>query len=175
MNDCLTAPKTKFACADDSSPEHPLFHGMGEQDRRILADCSMRATFQPGAMVVEAGQPANCFYLIVSGRIVLETPDPYSPRRVQSIEPGNVFGWSWLFPPYCWHFNAIAEEQTETIFFYGSRLRQLCDQNHDFGYELFKRMSQILISNLQTTRGKWIEAAQFVPPRLDLPADYLII
>jgi hypothetical protein len=72
-------------------------------------------------------------------------------------------GWSWLFPPYYWHFNAIAEEPTETVFFYGSRLLQECDRNHDFGYELFKRMSQILISRLQATREKWIEAGPIFP------------
>ncbi len=175
MNESLTAPKSKSAYATDALPEHPLFQGLRDRHRQILAECSMRATFQPGMQVVATGEPANCFYLIVSGRIALETLGAYSPLRVQSIGPGDVLGWSWLFPPYCWHFNAIAEEPTETIFFYGSRLRQLCDQNHDFGYELFKRMSQILVSRLQTTRDKWIEEAQFARSRLGLPADYLII
>jgi len=175
MNDILTATKAKSAFTAESLPEHPIFDGMGERDRHILAECSMHASFEPGAMVVETGQPANCFYLIVSGLVVLETLGTFSPLRVQTIGPGDILGWSWLFPPYCWHFNAIAEEPTEAVFFYGSRLRQECDRNHDFGYELFKRMSQILISRLQTTRGKWIEAAQLAPPRPGLPADYLII
>jgi hypothetical protein len=82
---------------------------------------------------------------------------------------------SWAFPPYYWHFNAIADEPTEAIFLYGSRLRQECDRDHDFGYELFKRMSQILVVRLQATRVKWIEAAQFNPPRHGIPPDYLII
>ena len=135
----------------------------------------MRATFEPGTLVVETGEPANCFYLIVKGHVVLETRGDHSPLRVQTIGPGDVLGWSWLFPPYCWHFDAIAKERTEAIFFYGSRLRQECDRNHDFGYELFKRMSQILVTRLQSTRERWIEAAQFSPLRMGLPADYLII
>ena len=64
---------------------------------------------------------------------------------------------------------------TESIFFYGSRLRQECDRDHDLGYELFKRMSHILVTRLQATREKWIEAAQLNPPRNGLAADYLII
>jgi CRP-like cAMP-binding protein len=175
MNDILTVPKAKFAFTADSLPDHPLFHGMGKSDRHILAECSMPASFEAGKLIVETGEPANCFHLIISGLITLETLDVPSPMRVQSIGPGDVLGWSWLFPPYYWHFNAIAEEPTETIFFYGSRLRQECDRNHDFGYELFRRMSQILINRLQATREKWIELAQFAPPRLGLPPDYLII
>jgi CRP-like cAMP-binding protein len=175
MNDTLTATKAKSAFTAASLPEHPLFRGMGERDRHILAECSMQATFEPGTLIVETGDPANCFYLIISGRIGLEAPGGLSPLRVQTIGAGDVLGWSWLFPPYYWHFNAMSEERTETIFFFGSRLLQECDKNHEFGYELFKRMSRILISRLQTTREKWIEAAMFTPPRIGLPADYLII
>ena len=175
MIESLTAPKTKCASTADVLPEHPLFHGMEQRDRHILAGCAMRATFPPGTLVVETGQPANCFYLVVRGLIALETLGSPAPLRVQSIGPGDVLGWSWLFPPYYWYFNGIAEEETETIFFYGSRLRQECDRNREFGYELLRRMSQILISHLQTTRDKWIDAAQFAVPRMALPADYLII
>ena len=112
---------------------------------------------------------------LFSGSIGLETLGARAPLRVQTIGPGDILGWSWLFPPYYWHFNAIADEPTEAIFFYGSRLRQECDRDHDFGYELFKRMSQILVIRLQATRVKWIEAAQFNPPRHGIPPDYLII
>jgi hypothetical protein len=175
MHDTLTASKAKSAFTAESLPEHPLFHGMGKPNRHILAECSMHAAFEPGKLVVETGEPANCFYLIISGRIALETLGGNSPLRVQTLVGGDILGWSWLFPPYYWHFNAIAEEPTETVFFYGSRLLQECDRNHDFGYELFRRMSQILINRLQATREKWIEAAHFAPPRLGLPPDYLII
>ncbi len=175
MNDTLTVPKAESAFAGESLPEHPLFQGMGKKNRQILAECSMRAVFEPGTRIVETGKPANCFYLVISGLITLETPGVYSPLRVQTIGAGDVLGWSWLFPPYCWHFNAMAEERTETLFFFGSRLMQECDRNHDFGYDFFRRMSRILVSRLQTTREKWIEAAQFATPRLGLSADYLII
>ena len=175
MIETLTAPNARSAFTADSLPEHPLFEGLSQRHRHILAESAMHATFGPGTLVVEAGEPASCFYLVISGLIALEAPGAHSPLRVQSIGPGDVLGWSWLFPPYYWHFNAVAEAPTEAIFFYGSRLLQECGRDRDFGYELFKRLSQILISRLQTTREKWIEAAQFPPPGVNLPADYLII
>ncbi|HEX4121524.1 MAG TPA: cyclic nucleotide-binding domain-containing protein [Verrucomicrobiae bacterium] len=135
----------------------------------------MQATFAAGDRVVETGKPANCFFLVVSGLIGLEAPRGRAPSRVQFIGPGDILGWSWFFPPYYWHFNAIAEEPTETLFFYGSRLGQECDRNHDLGYELFKRLSQILVGRLQSTREKWIEAAQYNPARHGMAPDYLII
>jgi CRP-like cAMP-binding protein len=175
MNATLMVPGAKTAFTAESLPAHPLFQGLTGRHRHILAECSMPANFEPGEMIVETGEPANCFYLVISGLIGLESLGAPSPLRVQTIGPGDILGWSWLFSPYYWHFNAIAEVPTEAIFFYGSRLRQECDRDHDFGYELLKRMSHILITRLQSTREKWIEAAQLNPPRHGIPADYLII
>jgi|ERR1700677_1519063 len=175
MNMNLTEPPPKAAFTAETLPDHPLFNGLSERYRHILAECSMRASFAPGELVVETGEPANCFYLVISGRIALERPGSNLSFRVQTIGEGDILGWSWLFPPYYWHFNAIAEVPTEAIFFFGSKLRQECDRDHEFGYELFKRMSHFLIQRLQATREKWIEAAQLHAPRQGILADYLII
>jgi CRP/FNR family cyclic AMP-dependent transcriptional regulator len=171
----MTVPDVERPFTGDSLPDHPLFGELTGRHRHILAECSMRASFDANEVVVEIGKPANCFYLVISGSIALETPGNHTPFRVQAIGPGDILGWSWFFPPYYWHFNAVAEEPTEAIFFYGSRLSQECDRNHDLGYELFKRFSQILVGRLQTTREKWIEAAQYNPPRRGISQDYLII
>ncbi|MGO8700469.1 MAG: Crp/Fnr family transcriptional regulator [Limisphaerales bacterium] len=175
MNDYVGAPGAKTAFTAESLPAHPLFHGLSGRHRHILADCSMPATFVVGDLIVETGEPANCFYLVIDGLIGLEFPSALSTLRVQTIGSGDILGWSWLFSPYYWHFNAVAELPTETIFLYGSRLRQECDRDHDFGYELFKRMSGILVARLQATREKWIENAQLTPPRHGVPPDYLLI
>jgi CRP-like cAMP-binding protein len=176
MNESVTlARKPRFDFTAESLPEHPLFADLSIPFRHILAECAMRADFEAGDRVVEAGQPANCIYLVIRGSIDLETPEAQAPARVQTIDAGDILGWSWLFPPYFWHFNAMARESTQTIFFYGSRLRQQCDRNHDFGYEFIKGMSQILITHLQVDRERWIEAAQETPVRAGNLTDYLVI
>ena len=63
-----------------------------------------------------------------------------------------MLGWSWLFPPYYWHFDARAIEPTDAVFFYGTRLREQSEEDPAFGYELMKRVAAIVIKRLQTTR-----------------------
>jgi CRP/FNR family transcriptional regulator, cyclic AMP receptor protein len=171
----ILAKKPKFDFTAETLPEHPLFAGLNVHFRRILAECAMRADFEAGDRVVEAGEPANCFYLVIQGSIDLETPGLRMPAPVQTVGAGDILGWSWLFPPYFWHFDALAKESTQTIFFYGSRLRQQCDRDHDFGYELIKNMSQILIGHLQVDRERWIEAAHVAPLGAGSLTDYLVI
>ena len=68
-----------------------------------------------------------------------------------------MLGWSWLFPPYYWHFDARALQPTKAIFFYGTWLRENCERDHDFGYELIKRVSAVVIARLQTVRKRVVE------------------
>jgi len=79
-----------------------------------------------------------------------------------------VLGWSWLFPPYNWHFSARAVEPTTAIFFYGTRLREECEDDPAFGFELMKRVAAIVIQRLQVTRVQLLrlqkESTQKAPP-----------
>ncbi len=77
---------------------------------------------------------------------------PHRPIVIETIEAGEVLGWSWLFPPYRWHFNARALEPIRAIMLDGVCLREKGEIDHDLGYELVKRMAHILIERLQSTR-----------------------
>ena len=177
MSENITSPKKpRFDFTAESLPDHPLFKGLAVQFRQNLAECGMRADFEAGDKVVGAGEPANGFFLVIRGSIDLETPGLGTPARVQTVGAGDILGWSWLFPPYFWHFNAVARDPVRTVFFYGSRLVQQCNRDHDFGYELIKAMSQILIGHLQADRKRWIEAAHVAPMGMGAARDsYLVI
>jgi CRP/FNR family cyclic AMP-dependent transcriptional regulator len=63
-----------------------------------------------------------------------------------------VLGWSWLFEPYRWHFDALAQTDVTAVAFDALCLRGKCDSNHDLGYEMVKRFSQVIMDRLQATR-----------------------
>jgi CRP/FNR family transcriptional regulator, cyclic AMP receptor protein len=139
--------------------EHQFLKGMSSHDLGILAEAAMPLEFNAGEVIFRKGDPANRFYLIVHGRVLLEAEANHrAALPIQTIEDGGVLGWSWLVPPYLWHFDARALEQTEAIFFYGTLLREECETNHDLGYELLKRMSEVMIGRLQATREELIES-----------------
>jgi hypothetical protein len=61
-----------------------------------------------------------------------------------------------MFPPYAWQFSARAVEPTAAIFFYGTILREYCEKDHSLGYELFKRMSAVMVKRLQAARKQML-------------------
>jgi len=133
--------------------EHPFLHGLRPAHLAVLAENSMSMHYEPGTLIFREGDPANRFYLIERGKVSLESSRRDEPAvPIQTIGPGDVLGWSWLYPPYYWHFDARAVEPATAIFFYGTRLREQCEEDHDLGYELMKRMTQVVIQRLQATR-----------------------
>jgi len=133
--------------------EHPFLRELNPEHLRLLADNAMRMRYEAGELIFREGAPANRFYLIEQGRVSLESQrQDAAAVAIQVIGPGDVLGWSWLFPPYYWQFDARAVEPTTAIFFYGTRLREQCELDHDFGFEIMKRMTQVVILRLQAAR-----------------------
>jgi CRP/FNR family cyclic AMP-dependent transcriptional regulator len=139
---------------------HPFLIGMSEHHIRLLADCAMRSHFNSGHVIFREGETANRFYLIERGKVALESSTLGEPVRIEEIGDGDLLGWSWLFPPYAWHFSARALEDTTAIFFYGTVLREYSEKDHSLGFELFKRMSAVMLRRLQAARQKLLNVHQ---------------
>jgi CRP/FNR family cyclic AMP-dependent transcriptional regulator len=139
---------------------HPFLLGMSEQHVRLLADCALKSHFAAGQVIFREGEMANRFYLIEGGKISLESSTLGEPVRIEEIGGGDLLGWSWLFPPYAWHFTARALEETDAIFFYGTILREYCEKDHSLGFELFKRMSVVMLRRLQAARQRLLSVSQ---------------
>lgn len=140
----------------------PFLKGMPEWMLKLLAAEAMPVEFKAGTPIFTAGGPANRFYLLLSGEVALETSadqcdDERKPLVIGTLGAGEVLGWSWLFPPYYWMFNARAVTPVRAIFFYGSRLRERCETDHELGYQLMKRTNKIVLGRLQATRRRLLE------------------
>ena len=138
---------------------HPFLLGLNERHVRLLADCAIRTHFEVGQTVFREGETANRFYLIEQGEVVLEAAHAGDRQvNIETLGSGVLLGWSWLFPPYVWHFSARATKPTTAIFFYGTVLREYCEKDHSLGFELFKRMGEVMTRRLQQARGRLLVA-----------------
>ena len=136
---------------------HPFLAGMNHTQLTLLTDCATSVHFEKGQIVFREGEMANRFYLIEIGKVVLESSEHLgNPVIIDTIGPGDLLGWSWMFPPYTWQFTAHAVEPTAAIFFYGTILREYCEKDYSLGYELLKRMSVVMVKRLQAARKNMV-------------------
>jgi CRP/FNR family cyclic AMP-dependent transcriptional regulator len=149
-----TKTKTKTESMATRVALHPFLVGMNRTQLALLTDCAMATHFKPGQIIFHEGEPANRFYLLETGKVMLESGEGFGkPVVVETIGAGDLLGWSWMFPPYVWHFTARAVEPTEAIFFYGTILREW-ERDPSLGYQLYKRMAPVMLRRLQAARKK---------------------
>jgi CRP-like cAMP-binding protein len=133
--------------------QHPFFQDIEPVYLQLMVGCAANVRFAAGDDIFREGDMADQFYLIRHGRVSLQVFIPGQGRMtIETIEAGEVLGWSWLFPPYRWHFDAQALELTRAIVFDGECLRAKCDDDHDLGYALMQRFSEVMMQRLQATR-----------------------
>jgi CRP/FNR family transcriptional regulator, cyclic AMP receptor protein len=136
----------------------PFFNGLSAGHLRTLAGSAMQTWFEADELIFRKDDLANRFYLIVEGKVALESPVSQGDIvLLQTIGASELLGWSWLFSPYVWRLRARAVEPTEAVFFYGSRLREQCESDHDLGYEMFRRISEVMMQRLQIARGRFLD------------------
>jgi CRP/FNR family transcriptional regulator, cyclic AMP receptor protein len=133
--------------------EHPFFEKLDPRYMTLITGCASNVRYKSGEYIFHEGEAAGHFYIIRQGKVALETHDARRGRIIiETIEAGEVLGWSWLFPPYRWHFSARVLQETRAIALDGVCLRTKGESDHDLGYELVMRVARIMMERLQATR-----------------------
>lgn len=133
--------------------EHPFLEGLEQRHIELLVGCASNVVFKEGEWIFREGAPAENFYFIRQGRVHIQTHSPQAGSVViRSRTAGEIFGWSWLVPPFKWHFDARAVELTRAIALDGKCLRTKCEDDHDLGYEIMKRFALVIAERLEATR-----------------------
>jgi CRP-like cAMP-binding protein len=138
--------------------DSPVFAGLEPVYLELIAGCAQTTGFEAGQYLFREGDRADTFYLVRHGRVGIETVVAgRGALTVETVDAGDVVGWSWLFRPFQWHFDARALDPVRAIAFDGACLRGKCDQDHTLGYELLNRFSPVMLERLQATQLQLID------------------
>jgi CRP/FNR family transcriptional regulator, cyclic AMP receptor protein len=138
--------------------QQAVFAGLASEQLQLIAGCTRNVRFAQGSYLLREGDAAQTFYVLREGRVALETHGgPHGQLIIETIEPGEVLGWSWLFPPYHWQFTGRALSPVRALAVDGSCLRGKCDADHDLGYQLVQRFAHIIVRRLQATRVQLLD------------------
>lgn len=133
--------------------ESSFFNDLPERYLDTIAGCGKNVHFDEGAYLAHEGDQANDFYLIRRGlaRIEIHIPSQ-GAQSIQTLHPGDIAGWSWIFPPYKWQFDLKVIEPLSAVALDGQCLRNKCEVDTCLGYFLMKRFAKIMTERLKATR-----------------------
>jgi CRP-like cAMP-binding protein len=137
---------------------HPFFAGLDRDALALIAGCATNVHFRDDEYLFHDGDPADRFYVVRHGRVALELRAPGTGYHVlDTVEDGDVLGWSWLVPPYRWFLDAKAVTPTSAISIDGVCLRGKCDEDPELGYALLQRVAHVMYERLQSSRVRLLD------------------
>lgn len=142
---------------------HPFLYGVSPDHLAMLARAAADVTVPAGHRFFEDGGHAACFWLIQSGHVTVDVDVPgQGPVPFDTVGIGQLVGWSWLFPPFMWAFGAVAASPVETFEFDARTVRAWCAADPALGYEMTRRVAEVLTKRLKSARSRLITVC--MPP-----------
>lgn len=133
--------------------EHPFFQGFKPEYLEFMAGCGSNLRFERGDLIVHDGDPADQTLFIRRGRAEMEIHVPgRGIQTLQTLEDGEMIGWSWLFPPYKWHVDIRAKETTMVLALNGNCLRKKLEEDTQMGYEFLRRLIYCMHRRIESGR-----------------------
>ena len=144
-------PDTKTV--PDVLRDHPFFDGLSDELIELISGCGRFERVAAGEVMFREEGRSDEFYVVLEGRIALQlTASPSKTITLDTVDSGEVIGWSWLIGPHRWRCTAKAVEPTRLITINGACLRGKCENDKELGYDLLLRFSQVLAERLEATR-----------------------
>ncbi|MFD9813469.1 cyclic nucleotide-binding domain-containing protein [Streptomyces sp. NPDC059080] len=126
--------------------------------RDRLMTLAREVSFEQDTRIFEERGRADRFWVLRSGSVTLDLNVPGRRRvTVATLGPGDLLGWSWLFPPHEWDFGAEAFSPVRAHEFDARSVRALCDADPALGLTLISIITQVLAHRLEATRAKLID------------------
>ncbi|MFI8287539.1 cyclic nucleotide-binding domain-containing protein [Streptomyces sp. ms191] len=128
-----------------------------EQRDRLMA-CARPVDLPEGSRLFEEGGPAEHFWVLRTGTVTLDVPVPGErPAVVDTVNAGELLGWSWLFAPYRWHCGAEAMTRVRAYEFDAMTVRMMMDADPHLGSALGHLVAQMLAHRLDSARVRLLD------------------
>jgi CRP-like cAMP-binding protein len=132
--------------------------GLSEKAQTRLAELGRRFTAEPGTDLFREGDNSDIFGILIRGRVALRTLVPErGDVTILTVEPGDVYLWSSLVPPYRASSSGIAIEAIEAIVFDGAALRAALREDCELATALYPRVLVAVERRLHATRLQMLD------------------
>jgi CRP/FNR family cyclic AMP-dependent transcriptional regulator len=137
----------------------PWFSTLTDYHFKKVAELAQLRQAKAGEIFFREGDRQDFVYIVIEGRVALDIFVPHHGKvRLYTAEPYDVFGWSSVTPGMHQRTaGAVAVLDSTVASFDAEQLRQMAENDHDFGYLLMRRLTNVVASRLMITRLQLID------------------
>lgn len=145
------APQTEII---EALKNIPWFAELKPEHFNRVAEASTLRHVHAGDELFKEGDKEDCFYVVIEGRVALDIFVPHRGKvRIYTAEPMDLIGWSVATPIVRRRTaGATVVQPGRLVAFNAEKVRQMCEEDHDFGYIYMRRIANIIAGRLMVTR-----------------------
>jgi CRP-like cAMP-binding protein len=139
--------------------KNPWFQALSPEHLQKVTEMAHLRKTKTGEILFREGDKEDYLYIVIDGRVAVDIFIPYRGKvRLYTAEPWDVFGWSSVTPTsHQRTARAIAVVDSLIVGIDSARLRDACEEDHDFGYLVMRRLMHIVASRLMVSRLQLID------------------
>lgn len=127
----------------------PFFAGQSHYMLQEIAMLSREIQVERGEWIFKQDTTAEKFYVVIQGAVSLALVLKLNGKgehieKLGNLHRGSVFGWSALVKPYEYSLGVQAEKKSKLIEIDAPPLRELLDDNPQYGYLMMKKLTEII-------------------------------
>ena len=126
--------------------QNDLLVGMGKLFIKSFMDIAVRTAHDEGDILFHEGDPALCFYTMISGKVNLHITNGYNIYTVS--HPGEVFGWSSIVERDAYSATAECLESTLLLRFEKNDFLKMLEEHPKCSIIFYKNILKTLGNRL---------------------------
>jgi CRP/FNR family cyclic AMP-dependent transcriptional regulator len=132
--------------------------GMSPASQERLAAAAREYEAPARARLLREGDETEEFSVLISGRVALtEHVAGRGSVTLMTVEPGDIFGWTTLVPPFIATSTVSAMEPVRVVAFDGGGLRAALRDDCQLAAGLYPRLLESLARRLKATRHQLLD------------------
>jgi len=137
----------------------PWFQELAPEHFQRLMDLASLRDAEMDEVLYREGDRQDYMYIVLAGRIASDINVPgRGRRRIYTSEPMDVVGWSGITPVLRQRTaSAVAIMPSRLAAFDAVALRRACDEDHDLGYVVMRRLANVVAARLMVTRLQLVD------------------
>lgn len=143
---------------------HPFGRALTEPQLERLFRCGTVVEVPAGDFVFREGDAADRLFLIRSGQVALEQHVVgRTPTQMETLQAGDVLGFSWLFEASRWTLDARAVEPTALFALDGACVQREMQGDAALGLAISQQLMHQLYVRLQRVRLQRLDVYRASP------------
>lgn len=143
----------------DTLHANPWFAALEPQLFEKMVAIASEVSWSAEQVIFREGDQDDHLYFVLEGQVALEIYIPARGRvTILTIGPDEIFGWSAVVPVIQKRTaSARAVLPSRAVTFNGAALRAACDEDHDLGYHVYRRLTNVIAGRLTATRMQLLD------------------